>query len=157
MSGNRRGLSFDSSKKVFLCEAGRAAWLSHSLPLTVDEPNRTWRHLGAIMLDKPEKTRQLVATLKAALPFEVELTPYALAQIRSQGIDRAVEPRQIVSEVSYAGDEGGIVCHLLPRETDNVIILSLTHVRVHRKNPFAAAVFDYQKHRVKRLKKQSGP
>jgi hypothetical protein len=25
------------------------------------------------MLDKPEKTRQLVATLKAALPFEVEL------------------------------------------------------------------------------------
>ena len=84
------------------------------------------------MLDKPEKTRQLVATLKAALPFEVELTPYALAQIRSQGIDRAVEPRQIVSEVSYAGDEGGIVCHLLPRETDNVIILSLTHVRVHR-------------------------
>ena len=85
------------------------------------------------MLDKPEKTRQLVATLKAALPFEVELTPYALAQIRSQGIDRAVEPRQIVSEVSYAGDKGGIVCHLFPRETDNVIILSLTHVRVHRK------------------------
>ena len=108
------------------------------------------------MLDKPEKTRQL-RRLKAALPFEVELTPYALAQIRSQGIDRAVEPRQIVSEVSYAGDEGGIVCHMLPRETDNVIILSLTHVRVRRKNPFAAAVFDYQKHRVKRLKKQSGP
>ena len=66
------------------------------------------------MLDKPEKTRQLMATLKAALPFEVELTPYALAQIRSQGIDRAVEPRQIVSEVSYAGDEGGIVCHMRP-------------------------------------------
>lgn len=109
------------------------------------------------MLDKPERTRQLVATLKAALPFKVELTPYALAQIRSQGIDRAVEPRQIVSEVSYAGDDGGIFCHLLPREPDNVIILSLTHVRVHQKNPFAGAVFDYQKHRVKRLKKQSGP
>jgi hypothetical protein len=106
------------------------------------------------MLDKPEKTRQLVATLKAALPFAVELTPYALAQIRSQRIDMAIEPRQIVSEVSYVGDEGGIVCHLIPRETDNVIILSLTHVQVH---PFAAAVFDYQKHRVKRLKKQSGP
>jgi hypothetical protein len=109
------------------------------------------------MLDKPENTRQLVAALKAALPFEVELTPYVLAQIQSQALDRVVEPRQIVSEVSYTGDEGGIVCHLLPRETDNVIILSLTHVRVHRKNTFAAAVFDYQKHRVKRLKKQSGP
>jgi len=109
------------------------------------------------MLDKPEETRQLVATLKAALPFEVELAPYALAQIRSQRIDRAVEPRQIVSEVSYAGDEGGIVCHLLPRETDNVIILSLTHVQVHRNSPIAAVVFDYQKHPVKRPKKQSGP
>ena len=35
-------------------------------------------------------------------------------------------------------------------------MLSLTHVRVHRRNPFAAAVFDYQKHRVKMLKKQNG-
>ena len=26
------------------------------------------------MLDKPEKTYQLLATLKAAVPFEVELT-----------------------------------------------------------------------------------
>jgi hypothetical protein len=34
-------ISFDSSKQVFLCEAGRAAWLSHNLPLTVSEPNRT--------------------------------------------------------------------------------------------------------------------
>jgi hypothetical protein len=31
------------------------------------------------MLDKPEKARQLVATLMAVQPFEVELTPYALA------------------------------------------------------------------------------
>jgi hypothetical protein len=107
------------------------------------------------MLDRPEKTRQLVAKLKGALPFEVELTPYVLALIRSQGLGGSVEPLQIVSEVSYAGDEGGIVCHLLPRETDNVIVLSLTHVRVHRKNSFAAAVFDYQEHRVKKLKKQS--
>jgi hypothetical protein len=29
------------------------------------------------------------------------------------------------------GDEGGIVCHLLSKETDNVIILSVTHARLH--------------------------
>jgi len=29
----------------------------------------------ALMLDKPEKTRELVATLEAALPFEVALMP----------------------------------------------------------------------------------
>jgi hypothetical protein len=33
--------------------------------------------------------------------------------------------------VSYLGDEGGIVCHIQPEEdADNVIIISLTHVRV---------------------------
>ena len=106
------------------------------------------------MLDKPEKTRELVEVLKAALPFEVELTPHAIAHLRSQEIANALEPRQTVSQVSYAGDEGGIVCHLLSKETDNVIILSLTHVRVHRSLPFAADVFDYQKHRFKKLKKQ---
>jgi hypothetical protein len=55
------------------------------------------------MLDKSEKARQLVATLMAALPSEVELTRNALVQIRSQRIDRPVEPRQIVSEVSLCG------------------------------------------------------
>jgi hypothetical protein len=104
------------------------------------------------MLDKPEKTRQLVTTLKAAAPFEVQLPPDVVAHLRSKEI--AVEPRQTVSGVSYAGDEGGIVCHLIPKETDNVVVLSLTHIRVHHSLPFAAEVFDYQKHRVKKLKKQ---
>jgi hypothetical protein len=106
------------------------------------------------MLDKPEKTRQLIAALNDALPFEVELTPHMVTHLRSQKVADVVELRQVVSKVSHAGDEGGIVCHLLPKETENVIILSLTHVRVHRSLPFAAEVFDYQKHRVKKLKKQ---
>jgi hypothetical protein len=108
------------------------------------------------MLDKPENTRELVDVLTAALPFEVELPPHVVAHLRSQEIANGLESRQTVSQVSYAGDEGGIVCHLLSKETDNVIVLSLTHVRLHRSLPFATAVFDYQKRRVKKLKKQMG-
>ena len=108
------------------------------------------------MLDKLEKTRQLMAALKEALPFEVELTPEAVALLRSRGVAKAVERRQMVPQVYYAGDEGGVACGLAPKETENVIMLSLTHVRVHRRNPFAAAVFKYQKHRVKMLNKQNG-
>jgi hypothetical protein len=106
------------------------------------------------VLDKPEKTRELITLLKAALAFEVELWPHVLAHLRSQDIASAVESRQIVSEVSYSGDEGGIVCHLLSKKTKGVMILSLTHLRVHPSLPFAAKVLDYQKHRVKELKKQ---
>jgi hypothetical protein len=108
------------------------------------------------MLDKPEKTLQLIATLKAALPFEVELTPEAVALLRSERVANAVEPRQIVSEVYYAGDEGGNLCRLLPAGMESVIMVSLAHLRVHRKNPLASAIFEYQKHRVKTLKKQNG-
>ncbi len=50
------------------------------------------------MLDKPEKTRQLVTALKAAVPFEVELTPDVVAHLRSQDIAHAVEPQQTVSD-----------------------------------------------------------
>ena len=108
------------------------------------------------MLDRPEKTQQLLAAMKAATPFEVELAPSVIAHLRTQQVAVAVKPQQIVTAISYAGDEGGIVCHLEPEEGRGALILSLTHVRVKRALPFAAAVLDYQKHRVKKLKKQNG-
>ena len=43
--------------------------------------------------------------------------------------------------------------HIQPEDAESVVVVSLTHVRVLRKLPFAAAVLDYQKHRVKKLKK----
>jgi hypothetical protein len=107
------------------------------------------------MLDKPEKAYQLLATLNAAAPFEVELPPSLITHLQAQQAAIAVKPRQSVSKVSYLGDEGGIVCHIVPDEGRDALIVSLTHVRVHRSLPLAAAVFDYQKHRVKKLKKQN--
>ena len=106
------------------------------------------------MLDKPEQTQRLLTTLKAALPFDVELTPLLIARLKEKDIDAAVTPRQKVSGISYAGDDGGILCHITPEAGRNPIIVSLTHVRLHRPLPLAKAVFDYQKHRVKKLKKQ---
>jgi hypothetical protein len=108
------------------------------------------------MLDKPEKTRDLIATLKAALPFEVALTPELVTDLAQQQEPVIVKPIETVSEISYLGDAGGIVCHIQPADADNLLVTSLTHVRVPRVFPFAAAVLDYQKHRVKKLRKQHG-
>ena len=66
------------------------------------------------MLDKPEKTHQLVATLKAALPFDVALTPDLIVLLASQQNPIIVKSTETVSEISYAGDEGGILCHIRP-------------------------------------------
>lgn len=108
------------------------------------------------MLDKPEKTSQLLAALKAAVPFEVDLMPSLIVHLQAQQVAVVVKPREIVSQISYAGDEGGIVCHIAPKDGRGALIVSLTHVRVHRSLSFAAAVFDYQTHRVKKLKKPNG-
>jgi hypothetical protein len=56
------------------------------------------------MLEKPEKTRELMDALKAALPFEVELAPEVVAHLRTQQPPVVVKPQQIVSQISYAGD-----------------------------------------------------
>jgi hypothetical protein len=106
------------------------------------------------MLDKPEKTRELIDTLNAAVPFEVAMMPDLIEHLARQQRPVALKPIETVSGVSYLGDAGGIACHIQPEDAESVIVVSLTHVRVRRALPFAAAVFDYQKHRVKKLRRQ---
>ena len=105
------------------------------------------------MIDKPEKTRQLLALLMGALPFEVDLTSELLATLKQKQFSGALERRQTVSQLSYAGDEGGILCHIQPPDESNAIVTSITHIRVPANLPFALDVADYQKHRVKKLRK----
>ena len=78
------------------------------------------------MLDKPEKTRELVATLKAALPFEVALMPDVITHLAGQQNPVTVKPTEAVSDISYAGDEGGILCHIHPADADNMLIVGAT-------------------------------
>jgi hypothetical protein len=59
-----------------------------------------------------------------------------------------------VSNLSYAGDEGGIMCHTLQSKEGPALVVSLTQLCVPRAMPLAEAIAQYQKHRVKKLKKQ---
>jgi hypothetical protein len=106
------------------------------------------------MLDNPEKTARLLVALKAAVPFEIELTPAVLKQLQADNFARADQTHRTVSDLSYAGDEGGILCHIVPPDEQRALFVSLTHVRMSRTMPLAAAVLVYQKHRVKKLRKQ---
>ena len=106
-----------------------------------------------MILDNPEEASRLLAALKSTVPFKVALTPEVVSHLRGKQV-AAVAAEQTVGDLSYAGDEGGIVCHLAPPDGGTALFVSLTHVRVPRSMPFAAAVLQYQKHRVKKLKKQ---
>ena len=106
------------------------------------------------MLDRPEKTEALLDAMEQALPFEVGLMPELIVGLARQQRPVAVNPVETVTDISYAGDEGGIMCHITPSDADSMVVVSLTHVRVPRALPFAATALAYQKHRVKKLKKQ---
>lgn len=107
------------------------------------------------MLDHPKKTEELLTMLKAAVPFEVEIAPAVIQQLQDDGAGVASKTHYVVSDVSYAGDEGGIVCHIVPPEGRDAIVISLTYVRMPRLTPLATAILAYQKHRMKKLKKQA--
>ena len=68
------------------------------------------------LLALPKKTEPLMVALKAAVPFEVELMPPLVEHLRAKNIATLHETRQTVSDASYAGDEGGIVCHIVPSD-----------------------------------------
>jgi hypothetical protein len=110
------------------------------------------------MLDKPEKTARLLAALKAAAPFEVELSTSLIEYLQAENLAGTDRMHNVVWDLSYAGDEGGILCHMSrSEETGRALVVSLTHIVMPRSMPLAADVADYQRHRVKKLKKQGRP
>ena len=108
------------------------------------------------MLDRLVETAALLAAMERALPFDVGLMPRLIDGLATGPRPVAVKPVGTVTRISYAGDEGGIVCHISRSDANNGLVVSLTHVRVPRTLPFAAAALAYQKHRVKKLKQQQG-
>src|SRR3954462_2101683 len=106
------------------------------------------------MLDDPGRTSRLLAAPKAALPFEVHLTPPLARLLRERQVVLPAGGRQTVSGVSYPGDEGGIVCHIVPPDGGHVAFVSLTHVRGPPPMPLAGEVLRYRRRRVKKLRQQ---
>ena len=64
--------------------------------------------------------------------------------------------RHTVSGVSYLGDEGCISCHIVHDDGKDVLVVSITQLQVSNWMPIAEDIVDYQKHRIKKIKKQNG-
>ena len=64
------------------------------------------------MLDHPVKTLLLMATLQDELPFRAYLPKKTILFLRKSGCPLPTNSEILVSDVSYFGDEGGIMCHV---------------------------------------------
>jgi hypothetical protein len=111
------------------------------------------------MIDNPGQTERLLTRLQAALPVPARMTPELAATLRMPGSATEVPAACAITALHYAGDEGGIVCGLdVATATGDAVYVSITHLRFDPRLPLAREIAVYQKHRVKRLRRQpSGP
>ena len=106
------------------------------------------------MIDHSEQVERLMKRLSAALPIPARVMPEVqLALKEERGV--AMPANGSVTWISYAGDEGGIVCRV---EADiantKAVFASITHLRFDPRLPLAREIVVYQKRRVKRLQRQ---
>jgi hypothetical protein len=107
------------------------------------------------MIDNAAQMERLLARLNAALPVPAIMTPELLTTLRKQNPAGKLSPACAITWISYAGDEGGITCKLdLGSETENATFVSITHLRFDPRQPLTREITAYQKHRVKRLRRQ---
>ncbi len=110
------------------------------------------------MIDIPDKTQALMARLEAALPVRAKPTPEVLKTLRQQSPEPRFPRHCDITEIYYAGDEGGILCTLNFGLDDSkqVYFVSITHLRFGGIAPLSRAVVAYQRHRVKKLEQLHG-
>lgn len=99
-----------------------------------------------------------MALLKASLPLRARTTPRRVALLQERSPACKFPLACDVVEVFYAGDEGGILCtlDLGDRAATDVHIVSISHLAFDRTVPMAPDIEAYQRHRIKKIRRQTG-
>jgi hypothetical protein len=111
------------------------------------------------MIDNPAQVERLLGRLEAALPLVLSISPPLAAIIQGQAPSMTIPTECQVTWVSYAGDEGGIMCRLQLNDGvgNKQFFASLTHLVTRPGTPLAQEIAAYQKHRRKRLRRGARP
>jgi hypothetical protein len=108
------------------------------------------------VIDHPDQVDRLLTRLREALPMPARLTPRLLASLREQNPALSLAAACQITRVDYAGDEGGIVCHLAQdgeHQSERLVVTSITHLDFDPRHTLSREIAVYQKHRIKRLKR----
>ncbi len=110
------------------------------------------------MLDEPWKTQLLIVGLKESLPIPAIIPPQLARKLADQQPGSSIPSRCNVIDVLYTGDFGGVLCSLDidGREAEGVHLVSITHLSFSRNVPLFREIEAYQRHRIKKMKKQQG-
>ncbi len=146
--------------KEVLAARLRKTITNYQLPIIMDEISTesadkrkaiTERLLNSSTIDDPTEARELLRDLEANLPITVRFNEYGLLNLQEQG--SSLEDTHGIfqaDDVFYMGDMAGILCGI-EREVDSekeVLLISITHLKVDPNHPLAKRIQQYQKKRV---------
>jgi hypothetical protein len=104
------------------------------------------------VIDDPATVARLVMQMESQLPIPAFPTKDVVRTLRRRGVQAHTDRALSIKRVFYAGDEAGIVCDVTPsRAATEVLIVSLTHLRIAPKHPLFPAILAYQRERVRHL------
>ena len=88
------------------------------------------------MIDDLQTIESLMERIRAALPMRAHVGRDVLRTLRREAPQASLSHQCDVTEVRYAGDEGGILCTLDfdDHASKAVYIVSITHVTFERRN-----------------------
>jgi len=107
--------------------------------------------LNSSTIDDPRETRELLRDLEANLPILVRFNEYGLLNLQEQG-SKLEDKHGIfqINKIFYMGDMSGILCGI-EHEVDSqkeLMMTSITHLKVDPNHPLAKRIQQYQKKRV---------
>lgn len=108
------------------------------------------------MIDNYEEAIALVDKMEACLPIPIKGTPELMEMLQNKGHNVPTNYIFEVEKVLYGGDEGGILCAVKEYTDKNLLITSLTHLRIADNHPLAREIKDYQHKRSMRLAMADG-
>jgi hypothetical protein len=110
------------------------------------------------MIDHEEKTMQLITAMAETPSLTARLSPELKQLIRKKDPSIVVPNTCTIAKIIYTGEEGGITCELeFGHDKEKAsFFASITHLIFDRRCPLYRQIAGYQKHRIKKLKKQSG-
>ena len=114
-------------------------------------------HEGRQVIDNQEQVKRLLRRLTDVLPLAALATPALVADLRERSSAAKITWHCQVTDICYAGDEGGVMCHVIfdQEEKEQVFLVSITHLAFDRRLPIAREIASYQKHRIKRIRREN--
>ena len=103
-------------------------------------------------IDDPRTVARLMDAMGEHLPIPVSATTELAQTLQQGGLNFKAGRSLSIERVFYGGDEGGISCYIAPTPgVKEVVLCSLTHLRIERGHPLYREIRAYQRERNRRI------